>query len=70
VLSVIMTGMGQDGLNGVKALKQRGCYCLAQDEATSTIYGMPMAVFKAGLADESVPLPDLAGRIVHIAKYV
>lgn len=68
VLAVIMTGMGQDGLNGVKALKQRGCYCLTQDEATSTIYGMPMAVFKAGLSDESVALENIASRITSLCK--
>ncbi len=68
VLALIMTGMGQDGLNGVKALKQRGCYCLTQDEESCTIYGMPMAVDKAGLSDESVPLDRLAERIISIVK--
>jgi two-component system chemotaxis response regulator CheB len=68
VLAVIMTGMGQDGLNGVKMLKQRGCWCLTQDEETCTIYGMPMAVFKAGLSDESVPLQYMAERITHITR--
>lgn len=67
-LAVIMTGMGQDGLNGVKALKQRGCYCLTQDEASCTIYGMPMAVDKAGLSDESIPLGNLAPRIASVVK--
>jgi two-component system, chemotaxis family, protein-glutamate methylesterase/glutaminase len=70
VLSVIMTGMGQDGLNGVRSLKQRGAYSLIQDEASSTIYGMPLAVFKAGLSDESLPLCKLASRIVAIVKSV
>ena len=67
-LSVIMTGMGQDGLNGVKALKQRGGRCLTQDEATCTIYGMPLAVDRAGLSDESLPLNLLADRIAKIVK--
>jgi two-component system, chemotaxis family, protein-glutamate methylesterase/glutaminase len=67
-LAVIMTGMGQDGLNGVKTLKQRGCYCLTQDEASCTIYGMPMVVDKAGLSDESIPLASLAARITAVVK--
>jgi two-component system, chemotaxis family, protein-glutamate methylesterase/glutaminase len=67
VLAVIMTGMGQDGLNGVRMLKQRGAYCLIQDEATSTIFGMPLAVMRAGLADETLPLQQLAGRITTLA---
>ena len=70
VLSVIMTGMGQDGLNGVKTLKQRGAYSITQDEATCTIYGMPLAVFRAGLSDESLPLSGLAKRIAAIVKRV
>jgi two-component system chemotaxis response regulator CheB len=63
VLSVIMTGMGADGCHGVRAIRGRGGTCLAQDAASSVVYGMPRAVTEAGLVDEVVPLGALAERI-------
>ena len=68
VLSVVMTGMGEDGMRGVKALKERGCYCITQDAASCTIYGMPRAVDQAGLSDESIPLRHIASRIAHLTR--
>ena len=68
VLAVVMTGMGEDGMRGVKALKERGCYCITQDAASCTIYGMPRAVDQAGLSDESVPLRHIASRIAHLVR--
>ncbi|MCC6488818.1 MAG: chemotaxis response regulator protein-glutamate methylesterase, partial [Candidatus Hydrogenedentes bacterium] len=44
VLAVVMTGMGSDGCNGVRALKNHGAYCITQDEASCVVYGMPRAV--------------------------
>lgn len=67
-LAVVMTGMGSDGLLGVKALKQRGSICITQDAASCTIYGMPRAVDQAGLSDESVPLLAIGGRIAGLVK--
>ena len=67
-LAVVMTGMGQDGLVGVQKIKDAGGYCLTQDEETCTIYGMPYAVDKANLSDESLPLGDIAERIMAIAR--
>jgi len=66
LLAVIMTGMGADGCEGVRALKRRGCLCLTQSEDTCVVYGMPMAVDEAGLSDERVSLPRLAPRIAHL----
>lgn len=69
VLAVVLTGMGRDGTEGVRALK-RGvglCRCWVQDEASSVVWGMPGSVFDAGLADEVVPLEELAARIVRLA---
>jgi two-component system, chemotaxis family, protein-glutamate methylesterase/glutaminase len=63
-LAVVLTGMGEDGLDGVRALKALGAPALVQDQATSAVWGMPGAVANAGLADEVVPLPDIAARIV------
>ena len=63
VLAVIMTGMGNDGMKGVQALKSGGCYCITQTAGTCVVYGMPRAVDEAGLSDESADLDALAGRI-------
>ena len=50
-LGVIMTGMGKDGAEGIKQLKQLGGYCIAQDENSCVVYGMPKAIVDAGYAD-------------------
>jgi two-component system, chemotaxis family, protein-glutamate methylesterase/glutaminase len=68
ILAVIMTGMGADGCEGVKAMKRRGCYCLTQSEETCVVYGMPLTVDEANLSDESVPLDKLAERIVSLVR--
>jgi len=52
VLALILTGMGSDGCEGAKKLKQGGSEIWAQDEASSVVYGMPMAVAKAGIANQ------------------
>ncbi len=67
VLGVIMTGMGKDGLEGLKKVKQKGGYIIAQSEETCVVYGMPKAVVDAGIADSIVPL-DKIGEV--IAKMV
>jgi two-component system, chemotaxis family, protein-glutamate methylesterase/glutaminase len=66
VLAVVLTGMGQDGLRGVEALKARGARVLVQDEASSVIWGMPGAVANAGLADRVLPLDDIVPEILTI----
>ncbi len=58
-LSVILTGMGSDGTAGARALAEAGGTVLAQDEATSTVWGMPGSVAKAGLAHGILPLPEI-----------
>jgi two-component system, chemotaxis family, protein-glutamate methylesterase/glutaminase len=58
-VSVVLTGMGSDGMHGAEALVAAGGPVLAQDEATSTVWGMPGAVAKAGLAQDILPLPAL-----------
>ena len=64
-LAVILTGMGQDGLRGCEALREAGGQVLAQDEATSVVWGMPGFVAQAGLADRVLPLSMIAGAIVE-----
>ena len=65
LVAVIMTGMGCDGCEGMKKIKAGGGYSIAQNEATSVVYGMPKAVVDAGLADEVRPLEDIANAIVN-----
>lgn len=60
VIAVILTGMGVDGARGARKLKKAGGTVLAQDEATSVVYGMPRAVAEMGLADAVKPLPEIA----------
>lgn len=68
MLAVIMTGMGSDGKEGVKYMKQYGCICLSQTADTCVVYGMPLAVDEAGLTDESVPLSQIADRISALVR--
>lgn len=63
-IATVLTGMGHDGLEGVRALAGHGARVLVQDEATSVVWGMPGAVALAGLADETLPLPELPRRLV------
>ncbi len=59
-LGVILTGMGHDGVEGLKVAKQRGGYVLGQDEASCVVYGMPRAAAVANLVDRVVSLGDVA----------
>jgi two-component system chemotaxis response regulator CheB len=68
VLAVVLTGMGQDGLRGAAAVRQAGGQVLAQDEASSVVWGMPGQVVRAGLAERVLPLGDIAGEIVRRAE--
>ena len=63
VVAVILTGMGSDGREGMREIKKNGGYCIAQDEKTCVVYGMPKSVIDAGLADEICPLPQIARAI-------
>jgi two-component system, chemotaxis family, protein-glutamate methylesterase/glutaminase len=64
-LAVILTGMGQDGLRGVQELKSVGATVLAQDEATSVVWGMPGFVVQGGLADRVLPLSQMGHEITR-----
>jgi two-component system chemotaxis response regulator CheB len=65
-LAVVLTGMGSDGTNGAKALANAGAPVIAQDEATSTVWGMPGSIAKAGLATEILPLGGIAPAITAL----
>jgi two-component system chemotaxis response regulator CheB len=62
-LTVILTGMGQDGLRGCDATRAAGGQVIVQDEATSIVWGMPGAVVRAGLAQRVLPLDAIAEEI-------
>lgn len=64
VVAAVLTGMGQDGLKGVEALRPSGAYIIAQDEQTSVVWGMPGAVANAGLADSVVGLSGIVPEII------
>ena len=68
LVSVIMTGMGADGCEGMKKIKASGGYSIAQDEGSCVVYGMPKAVVDAGLADEIRPLNKIAEAIVEAVR--
>jgi two-component system chemotaxis response regulator CheB len=68
VLAVILTGMGQDGLQGASFLSVLGARIFAQDEASSVVWGMPGAIVRAGLADKVAPLDALPGEILSAAR--
>jgi len=59
-LGVQLTGMGSDGLEGIRVLKAKGGRALAQSDATCVVYGMPKAIVDAGLADEIIDIDDMA----------
>ena len=63
-LGIVLTGMGADGREGARLLKQSGATIWAQDEESCVIFGMPMSVIKEGLSDEVLSLKDIAPRLV------
>lgn len=68
VIAVILTGMGRDGADGVKQIKEYGGKVICQDETSSTIFGMPKAVIDEGNADHVLPLSSIADRIVELVN--
>jgi two-component system, chemotaxis family, protein-glutamate methylesterase/glutaminase len=67
LLAVVLTGMGVDGRDGCRAVKAHGGMVIAQDQASSTVWGMPGAVVAAGLADRVLPLDRIADAITSWA---
>jgi len=69
VLTVMLTGMGRDGLVGCQSVSQAGGQIIVQDQASSTVWGMPGVVAKAGLAERILPLDQLAEEIMRRIEY-
>ena len=68
VLVVMLTGMGHDGLAGTKCVIEAGGTALAQDEATSIVWGMPGAIAQAGLCHQILPLPAIATKVLELLR--
>lgn len=67
-LAAILTGMGQDGVIGLRRVKEAGGFVIGQDEASCVVYGMPRAAAQAGLVDRVLPLDQIAGAIAELTS--
>ena len=68
ILSVVLTGMGADGAGGGKVIVEAGGTCIAQDEASSIVWGMPGAAANSGICSAVLPLDDIAPKIIQLLK--
>ena len=67
-IGIILTGMGDDGVEGARAILAAGGSVIAESEETAVVYGMPRAAVRAGVVSESVPLPKIAERIAQLVS--
>lgn len=67
-IGAMLTGMGADGANGMKAMRDAGARCIAQDEATCVVFGMPKEAFERGGAERLVPLPQIASTLQNLLR--
>ena len=67
-IGVLLTGMGSDGTEGFRAIRQAGGQTIAQDRQTSLIYGMPRTAAKQGLVDQILPLAEIGPAIVQLLE--
>jgi two-component system chemotaxis response regulator CheB len=67
-VAVMLTGMGADGAEGTGEMRAAGAPVVAQDERTSVVWGMPGEVVRRGLADDVLPLPRIAARLIELAR--
>jgi two-component system chemotaxis response regulator CheB len=65
-VGVILTGLGADGAEGMRALRNAGACTLAQDERTSVVFGMPKEAISRGAVEEVVPLPEIGTAITNV----
>lgn len=68
VVAVILTGMGDDGVKGISSLKRLGAYIIAQDEASSIVWGMPGSAVESGNVDYVLPLKEIAGKVSELVN--
>jgi two-component system response regulator WspF len=67
VIALLLTGMGRDGAAGLRTLRAHGYHTIAQDQATSAVYGMPKAAAEMGAASEILPLEMIGSRLMALA---
>jgi two-component system chemotaxis response regulator CheB len=67
-VGVLLTGMGDDGADGLLAMRRAGARTLVQDEATCVVFGMPREAILRGAAESVLPLPRMAGAILARAR--
>jgi len=60
--------MGEDGADGLKQIREQGGYTIAEDETTAVVYGMPAVAVRLGAVCESLPLSDIAPRILELTR--
>ncbi len=65
-IGVLLTGMGDDGAAGLRAMRERGAATIAQDETTSAVYGMPKAAVELGAAEQVLPLPQIPAAVLAL----
>ena len=65
VIAVILTGMGSDGVKGLKLLKQKGAYIIAQDKDSCAVFGMPRVAIESGVVDKVLPLQEIPNEIIR-----
>ena len=68
VLAVMLTGMGDDGIEGAQSISDRNGYIIAQDEQSSVVWGMPGAIVNAGLANQVLPLRNIAPELIRLCS--
>ncbi|MGH8277165.1 MAG: chemotaxis protein CheB, partial [Steroidobacteraceae bacterium] len=69
-IGVVLTGMGNDGMRGVVAVRNAGGHVIAQDEATCVIFGMPSEAIKTGAVDQVLPIENIYGAIEKRMLYI
>jgi chemotaxis response regulator CheB len=68
-VGVLLTGMGRDGAEGLKELRECGCHTIAQDQASSAVYGMPKAAAELRAATDVLPLNRIGSRLVELFEH-
>jgi two-component system chemotaxis response regulator CheB len=67
-IGVILTGMGEDGVHGLRQMYEAGAYTIAQDKATSVVYGMPGEAARLGAVRQELPLKQIAGALIQLSN--
>ena len=68
VLVIVLTGMGKDGMDGARALRDKGAYVIAESKETCVVNGMPGSVIDAGLADDVLPLYEIGPEVERLVN--